>query len=229
VTLFKLVKVTSMAVLLPWAIAINGAVSAQEQPRDPPPQNRQKATEDSALPSDAPGNVVGDGIRLPLSYLPETSRKAEVGKRFGIKSLDFGTRGLSGDIAGDTGFGPVNPNAPWKVGGGITYSPGSGTIARLGVVGSRNYRVPLFMSQTIGSDRDLTLPLVSFTDLSQREVQWEISAGVEKTLIRIHGGVTIGAVADLFVPLNRISPPRVAPQTHVPASITVRGGVKLGF
>jgi hypothetical protein len=157
------------------------------------------------------------------------SGKAEVGKRFWIPSTDFGTRRFLGNVSGNIGSAPVNPNAPWKVGWGFSYSPDNGTVARISVVGYRNYRMPLFMSQAIGSDQDMTLPLVSFTDLSQREVHWEIAAGVEKTFIRTAGGATIGAVADLFVPLNNVSPARVAPDTHVLPSITVRGGVKVGF
>jgi hypothetical protein len=123
----------------------------------------------------------------------------------------------------------VNPNAPWKVGGGFTHAFDNGTVASVGFVGYRSYRVPLFMNQAIGSGQDLTLPLVSFTDLSQAEMQWMLTARIEKTFIRIPGGTTIGGVADVFVPLNRASPSFIVPDTHVPQSITYRGGLKLGF
>lgn len=77
--------------------------------------------------------------------------------------------------------------------------------------------------------QDLTLPLVSFTDLSQQEVQWVLSAGVEKAFIRFPGIATIGGVADVFVPLNKVSPSIVVPETQTPLSITPRGGIKIGF
>jgi hypothetical protein len=211
-------------------IALGGVASGQGQTQDPSPQERSAAAEDRAVPPDTSttGTATVRVIRLPFSHVPEMSGKAEAGQRFWTPSTYFGTRRFLGDVSGNIGSPPVNPNAPWKVGGGFTYSTDNGTIARINVVGYRNYRMPPFMSQAIGSDQDLTRPLVSFTDLSQREVQWQISAAVEKTFIRTAGGATIGAVADLFVPLNSVSPARVSPDT-VPPSITIRGGVKLGF
>jgi hypothetical protein len=225
-------RVHGVVLVLAAAIALGGAASAQAQTQDPSPQERPASAGNSPVPPDAPTTNPSafGGIRLPLSHVPETSGTAEVGKRFGLTSTDFGTPGFSGLFSGKTGFGTVNPNAPWKVGGGFTYSADNGTIARIGVTGHRNYRTPLFMNQTIGGGQDLTLPLVSFTDLSQRSVQWELVAGVEKTLIRTAGGATIGVVADVFVPLNNVSPFQLgAPETQVPPSMTIRGGVKLGF
>ena len=84
------------------------------------------------------------------------------------------------------------------------------------------------MSQTIGGD-DLALPLASFTDLSQRSIQWEVSARVEKTLKRTSGGRTIGAVGDVFIPLNRVSPPPGGSDQPVPQSRAVRFGLVFGF
>lgn len=231
-TLFK-----SVAVLV-GVIALAGVAGAQGQTQDPSPQERSAAAEDRAVPPDTSttSTATVSGIRLPFSYVPEISGKTAVGKRFWTPSTDFGTRRFLGNVSGHIGFPPVNPNAPWKASGGLSYSLDNGTVARISVVGYRNYKMPLFMSQPIGSDQDLTLPLVSFTDLSQREVHWEISAGVEKTFIRTAGGVTIGAVADLFLPLNNVSspltnvsPPRVAPDTPILRSMTIRGGVKVGF
>jgi hypothetical protein len=164
-----------------------------------------------------------------LIHFPETSGAAEVGKRFGTISPDSGVWALYGDFSGNQRFGRVNPNAPWKVGGRLTYSSANGTVARIGFFGYANSRVPIFMNETIGGGQDLTLPLVSFTDLSQQEMQWVLSAGVEQTFIRFPGIATIGGVADVFVPLNKVSPSIVVPETQAPLSITPRGGIKIGF
>jgi hypothetical protein len=136
---------------------------------------------------------------------------------------------LYGDFSGNPRFGPLNPNAPRKAGGTVTYSTSNGTVARVEFFGYANSRVPIFMNETIGAGQDLTLPLASFTDLSEQEVQWVLSAGVEKTFIRFPGIATVGGVADVFVPLNKVSPSIVVPETQVPLSITARGGIKIGF
>jgi hypothetical protein len=225
-TLWNLGTIKPVIVVVGIAIAFGGVARAQGQTQNLSTQERSAGAEDRAVPSDTSttNTATVSGIRLPFSDVPEIFGTAEVGQRFRTTSTDSGTRRFFGNVSGNT-FAPVNPNAPWKVGGGFTYSTDSGTVARINVVGYRNYRMPLFMSQAIGAEHDLTLPLVSFTDLSQREVQWEIVAGVEKTFIRTAGGATIGAVADVFVPLNN----KLPADTQAPPSITVRGGVKLGF
>lgn len=56
-----------------------------------------------------------------------------------------------------------------------------------------------------------------------------LTASIEKTLIRLPGGTTIGGVADVFVPLNKASSSLIAPNAQVPPSLTYRGGIKIGF
>jgi hypothetical protein len=165
---------------------------------------------------------------LGSSGAPPTAGTADIGKRSWSTPLEFGARRFSGDSSNETFFAPVNPNAPWQVGGGFAYSSDNGFAARIGAVGHRNYRLPLSMSRAIASGHDLTLPLASFTDLLQPEVQWELLIGVQKTLIRTSGGRTIGAVADVFVPLNSTSPTLASPGQVLP-SRTVRLGVTFGF
>jgi hypothetical protein len=116
----------------------------------------------------------------------------EDNRRFGIFSPDFEGGRLSGSLAGSERFGRVNPNAPWKVSGEVAFTTDAGTIGRFGLMGYRNSQVPLFMNQLLGGSQDLTLPRASFTDLSQREVQWVFTAGVEKTLYRSPSGTMVG-------------------------------------
>jgi hypothetical protein len=211
--------------------ALSSTAIAQTQSQKPS-QQEPSPPADGALQPDAPSTTepsLVSGIRLPLIHFPETSGAAEVGKRFGTISPDSGVWALYGDFSGNQRFGRVNPNAPWKVGGRLTYSSANGTVARIGFFGYANSRVPIFMNETIGGGQDLTLPLVSFTDLSQQEMQWVLSAGVEKSFLRFPGIATIGGVADVFVPLNKVSPSIVVPETQAPLSTTPGGGITIGF
>jgi hypothetical protein len=126
-------------------------------------------------------------------------------------------------------FPSRRPDCGTLRGGGFTYSTANGTVLRVGFYGYANSRVPLFMNQTIGGGEDLTLPLVSFTDLSQQQMQWVLTAGIEKTFVTIPGIATIGGVADVVIPLNTVTPTITTPNTQTPASPMVRGGVKIGF
>lgn len=201
------------------SLALSGIARAQAQP----PQQPEPAATD--------GNV----FRLPLIHIPDTPGTTDVGARFKTIPPVFGPWRLSGDTLGASRFGVVNPNAPWKVGGGVTYSAADGTVLRAGFYGYANSRVPLFMNQTIGGGEDLTLPLVSFTDLSQQQMQWVLTFGIEKPFVTIPSVATIGGVGDVAIPLNTVTPATTTPNTQEPASPQkraapmVRGGVKVGF
>ena len=142
--------------------------------------------------------------------------------------VDFGALRFYGEPARDAMAPPTNPNAPWKVSFGFSYSSGDGSVASIGLVGHRNYGLPLYLSQTIGGD-NLTLPLASFTDLSQRDIQWELTVRVGKTLKRTPDGRTISAVADEWIPLNTVSPVPGSTDQPVRPSPAGRAGVAFGF
>jgi hypothetical protein len=205
------------------SLALSGIARAQAQP----PQQPEPAATD------------GDVFRLSLLHIPDTPGTTDVGARFKTIPPVFGPGRLSGDALGVSRFGVVNPNAPRKVGGGVTYSTANGTVLRAGFYGYANSRVPLFMNQTIGGGEDLTLPLVSFTDLSQQQMQWVLTFGIEKPLVTIPSFATIGGVGDVAIPLNTVTPPATTPDTQKATTTTpdtqkraspmVRGGVKIGF
>lgn len=156
--------------VLGFAIAFGGIVRAQTQSEDRNPSPpAQPAAGDSSPQPDAPTvePTVGGGIQLPLIHVPEIFGTSDFRKRFGSISPNVGTWGIAGDSSVNSRFGLVNPNAPWKASGGLTYSSHNGTVAKLGLLGYANYRMPPVSTQMIGSGQDLTLPLVSFTDLSQ--------------------------------------------------------------
>src|SRR5262249_11104332 len=154
-------------VVLGTYFVLSGIAHAQAQPQQEPPKSEPPATD-------------GGVFRLPLIHIPDTLGTTDVGTRFRTIPPVFGPGQLSGNVPGGSRFGVVNPNAHWKSGGGFTYSTANGTVLRAGFYGYANSRVPLFMNQTIGGGEDLTLPLVSFTDLSQQQMQWVLTAGIEK-------------------------------------------------
>ena len=207
-----------------------GVVHAQAQSTgQTPPQAPISSSDTSPLPTDAPIATTPatadrprrfDPGRYPILFAPEI-------KPFWSTQLDVGARGFSGELAHDATPQLTNPNAPWKVSGDLSYSSRNGSVASVGLVGHRNYRMPLLLSRTLAGD-DLTLPLSSFADLSQREIQWALTARVGKVLKRTSGRRTISAVADVFVPLNTVSP-LPGPADLVIPSRAVRFGLVFGF
>ncbi len=191
-------RFASLGLVFAAAIALGIEARPRAQSKDSSPAERPAPTADSAPAPDAPQTdpSASGGIRRSLTHIPEVFGPSDLRERFGNFSPDVGTWGISGDFSGNSRFGRVNPNAPWKTSGGLTYSSKNGTVAKIGFIGYANYRIPPVMTQMIGSGQDLTLPLASFADLSQQEVQWVLTAGGEKTLMRIPGLATIGAVGD---------------------------------
>jgi len=217
------------ALMVCMVLILGGNANAQEQAQDPtPPDTPATSAVDTIRPPDSSSRA-GNTIRLGLSHAIEASQAKDVGMGFGIVSPDFCAGCIYRDVSGSTTFEPLNSNAPWSISGGFIHAFDNGTIARFGVVGYRNYRIPPFLNQAVGTGQDLTLPLSSFVDFSQQETQWMFTAGVEKTFITIPGGTTIGGVTDMFMPLNKVPPSVILPDTLAPASLTVRGGLKLGF
>ncbi len=124
--LLLMTRAGTLVLVLAATAALSGTAIAQTQSQKPS-QQEPSPPADGALQPDAPSTTepsLVSGIRLPLIHFPETSDAAEVRKRFGTISPDPGVRALYGDFSGNPRFGRVNPNAPWKVGGRLTYSIG---------------------------------------------------------------------------------------------------------
>jgi hypothetical protein len=123
---------------------------------------------------------------------------------------------------------PRDANAPWTIKRSVTYG-GRGGAVTLGVIGSRNNRLPLFMTQPLGSDQDLTVPVSSSVDMAQTTIRWQLSAAVRKTLKQLPGGQTIDLLGDLFIPIGSQGPGVNAPDTTAPRPKAARLGLGLGF
>mgnify|MGYP001022100384 CR=1 FL=1 len=130
-------------------------------------------------------------------------------------------------------------NAPWSAGVSVNVSL-AGTAVGLAVMGSRNYRMPRYMAQPLGSTSDTTPPGASaYSDLASNRTEWIVSARVRRTLKTFSGGQTLGVVADGWLPLTslfdparlRSNLPPPAPRTDVPLlpSKAIRAGVSFGF
>jgi hypothetical protein len=123
---------------------------------------------------------------------------------------------------------PTNPNAPWMIKGQVSYTGAGGTLITVGAIGSRNNRLPLFMSQPLGVNQDLTPQVSSSADLSRNTIQWQLTASVKKTLKRMSGGQTIGLVGDVFIPIGSEDSHR-NPEGPVLQSKAIRAGLMFGF
>lgn len=119
---------------------------------------------------------------------------------------------------------PGNANAPWALRAGVSYV-GPGTQATFGVVGYRNYKLPLFMSQPLGASQDLTPPVSSFVDMADARTRWLLSAAVRKTIMRMSEGQTIGLGADVFMPITWDAASPGAPDVRALPSKALRFGV----
>jgi hypothetical protein len=111
----------------------------------------------------------------------------------------------------------------------VTYSAGRGTQVTFGAIGSRNNQLPLFMSQTLGSNQDLTMPVSSSANISRTTIQWQLSAAVKKTLKQLPGGQTIGLVGDVFIPIGTEVNGRGTGDVPVLQSKAFRLGLAFGF
>lgn len=123
---------------------------------------------------------------------------------------------------------PRNANAPWTIKRSVTYSGGGGALT-LGVIGSRNNRLPLFMTQPLGSSLDLTVPVSSSADVAQTAIRWQLSAAVRKTLKELPAGQTIELLGDVFMPIGSKRAGASAQDAPVLPSKAVRLGLGLGF
>jgi hypothetical protein len=116
---------------------------------------------------------------------------------------------------------PTNANAPWALKAGVSYV-GTDAEVTLGVIGYRNYRLPLYPSQPFRANYDLTPPVSSFADMADNRTQWLLSAAVRKTIKRMSEGQTIGIGVDAFVPISWDGAAPGAPDTRALPSKALR-------
>jgi len=100
----------------------------------------------------------------------------------------------------------------------------------VGALGSRNARLPLFVSTFLANPQvPLPMPDVSsLSDLAQSNYTWQVIAAAKKTLFTSKSGVTVGVAGDVFIPVGSQSSDIVSSNPVIP-SRAVRFGVTLGF
>ena len=202
-------------------------VFGQSARPDLPTSDRPPAAE--AKSDTPPRRLTPPGRQLDVGTLTPQPDRVEEGRSRWTLHLDLGgSRDVQGGPTARIAQPPANPNAPWAFRGGVRYSRASATVA-LNVVGSRNYRLPLFLSRTLVGDQDLALPLASFADMSMKRTEWQLSASLQKTVGHMRGGGTIGLAADAFIPLAVGSPSPIAAVESRAPSRALRFGVVFGF
>ena len=98
-----------------------------------------------------------------------------------------------------------------------------------GIVGYRNYKLPLFMSQTINANPNFTTAASSLVDMSDNQTRWQLSVRAQKTIKRMSRGPTLGLVGDVFIPITSAFAAPGAPDVPVLPSKALRVGVVLAF
>jgi hypothetical protein len=209
------------------AIAASTGFAQMKEPTQPEAERPGEAQSEASA-GDKESAVTGIRSFLIRSATePKTTTSGSLTSP-GSWHFDVGSRG---ECPGCTASGiqpPGNPNAPWAVRSRVTYAA-AGARLTLGVVGHRNYQLPLFMSETLAGDYDLVAPESSPADLSRNQTRWQLSARVQKTVKRLSGGQTIGLVGDAFIPIGSEAPAVSARDAPKPPSAAVRFGIILGF
>jgi hypothetical protein len=100
----------------------------------------------------------------------------------------------------------TNPNAPRVLQGKWRQQTAVGVMS-LGVVGVRNYALPLYVAMPLGGDVDAGLQRSSSASAFAPSAQWSLTAAIEKTLASSWHGASIGAAADVIVPVETKSTP----------------------
>ncbi|MGE0448018.1 MAG: hypothetical protein AB7Q29_00360 [Vicinamibacterales bacterium] len=102
------------------------------------------------------------------------------------------------------------------------------TALMLQAVGRRDYRLPLFMSTTLGGGEIPSPGGAALTDMSAGQVTWQAAASVRHQLITTKRGATIGIVGEAFLPLGPQDRAGL-PNNPVVAGRAIRFGVTFGF
>ena len=124
-------------------------------------------------------------------------------------------------------WSPRHPNAPQTFGGDIHIGGRSASFS-VGAMGSRNARLPLFMSTTVANARIPMPDVSSLSDMAMSNTTWQVIAAARKNLFTSKGGVTVGVAGDAFIPVGSQSSD-IVPQNPVIPSRAVRFSVTLGF
>ena len=121
----------------------------------------------------------------------------------------------------------VNGNAPWLW--SARWSGGSAdSRASFGLVGQRNTRLPLFMTQPIGGTPQAEA-ISSLTPMGDTRTQWQLNLGAEQTLWRGTTGPTLDLLGDAFLPLPGFARAPRTSDAPSPPRQAVRGGFRVRF
>lgn len=125
--------------------------------------------------------------------------------KFDLELPDGRGSWLTGGDARSSSPPNTNGNAPWFVEGRVRHE-GRSSAFSAGVVGVRNYTLPLYSASAIGGRLDPGPVSSSLANFYVPSTQWNLTAAVERTLRTTAGGATVGVAADAFFPLDVAAP-----------------------
>lgn len=74
-------------------------------------------------------------------------------------------------------------------------------VISAGFVGARNYALPLYTAMPIGGEFAPVALGSAGTSAFAASSQWSLTAALEKTLVTLEDGATVGVTTDLLVPI----------------------------
>jgi hypothetical protein len=96
---------------------------------------------------------------------------------------------------------PTNANAPWAFQGVLRRDTAAGAFSA-GIIGVRNHAAPLYTAMPIGGTFSPGASSTSRANFFVPATQWHLTASVERTLLTMPRGATLGIVGDLLLPIN---------------------------
>jgi hypothetical protein len=115
---------------------------------------------------------------------------------------------------------------PRSIGGSFRFGSPRASVS-FGALGSRDYRLPVFMSTVLAGAEIPTPALSSLTDMSRGAMTWQGTASAKATVFTSKRGVTVGVAGDVFIPIGTETPQ--TPHNPVLSSRAIRFGVTFGF
>jgi len=121
-----------------------------------------------------------------------------------------------------------NRDRLWEFRSGGARPLGKGIVVSADIVGRRGYRLPLYRSDLIGSNRSpVDVVNASVVDMSQPRVDWTVKLRIEKTFVQRKWEMRI--VGELLAPVGRSDLTAVTRSAGFFDSRAVSIGIVLGF
>jgi hypothetical protein len=233
VAVLRMPSVTHSSGFAVVAIALVAAGSSTLLAQSPAPQAEDPSRPSASAAADE--NTSRDRRREPPATMgtrlyvydhgPTKSTKPRLGVASGLFGVEMKCTGCGELDATRIRPDSAHSHAPWALQGKWRRQTPLGVVST-GIVGVRNYGLPLSTAMPIGGDIDPAALGTAGASAFLPGSQWSLTAGLEKTLVKRANGASFGVTGDLLIPVRSETVGVGDPRQTVLASPTMRiGGV----